>query len=135
MTIEERPDQRPATTDTWAAPLEGEDGEAALLRPLLRQTMLERLPLALAYDASVHGWSAEAFHACLDGQGAALLVAESEAGAQSLLEWHLLPSEAFFLQVPSLEGIIRKAGSATAIGETPSAPSFSLEIRLVGQSS
>jgi hypothetical protein len=42
---------------------------------------LERQPLALAYDASVHGWSSSAFHTQMDGLGAAVLVIETEGGA------------------------------------------------------
>lgn len=81
MTIEEWPDQWPATTDEWAEPVEGDDEEMAIIRPLLKQTMLERVPLGLVYDAETHGWNNAAFHAQLDGMGAALLVAETSGGA------------------------------------------------------
>lgn len=80
MTKEEWPDQWPALTDAWASPLADDEGEALRLRPLLKQTQLEFLPLALAYDADVHGWSEEAFHARMDGQGAALLVLTTRDG-------------------------------------------------------
>lgn len=66
--------------DEWAQPLPSDVGEALLLRPLLKQTQLEFLPLALAFDAAAHGWSAAAFHSRLDGLGAAILVAETAFG-------------------------------------------------------
>ena len=80
MTKEEWPDQWPAVTDEFASPLAADEGEVLRLRPLLKQTQLEFLPLALAYDADVHGWSEDAFHARMDGQGAALLVLETRDG-------------------------------------------------------
>ena len=79
MTREDWPDQWPPTTEL-ADPLEGDEGEVVRLRPLLKQTCLEKQPLALVYDAQVDGWSAEAFHARLDGMGAAVLVCETAAG-------------------------------------------------------
>ena len=82
MTKEEWPDQWPAVTDQWADPLPCDEGNDELekIRPLLKQTQMEKLELGLAYDASVHGWSARAFHERLDGQGAGLLVATSTDG-------------------------------------------------------
>jgi hypothetical protein len=44
------------------------------------RAQLEKVPLGLVYDASVHGWSPAAFHQQLDGMGAALLVAQTESG-------------------------------------------------------
>lgn len=81
MTIEEWPDQWPAITDEWAEPVEGDTAEMQILRPLLKQTMLETVPLGLVYDANVHGWSTSAFHQQLDGMGAALLVGQTAGGA------------------------------------------------------
>ena len=75
------PDQYPAVVGEVAAPVEGDAPEAALLRPLLRQTQLEFQPLALAYDAEQHGWSEEAFHQRLDGMGAAVLVMQTAGGS------------------------------------------------------
>jgi hypothetical protein len=37
------PDQWPATTDEWAEPVEGDDEEMAIIRPLLKQTMVRSL--------------------------------------------------------------------------------------------
>lgn len=71
----------PAPTDEWAEPLAGDAPEVALLRPLLARTQLEAAHLRLAYDAGAHGWSAAAFHARVDGFGAALVVAETAGGA------------------------------------------------------
>jgi len=80
MTLEEWPDQWPPSMEL-AAPLEGDEGEVRLLRPLLKQTGLERLPLAVAFDTEVDGWSNDVFHSKLDGQGAAVLIAKTAAGA------------------------------------------------------
>ena len=80
-TKEDWPDQWPAVVDEFAAPVAGDEGDAALLRPLLRQTQLEFSPLGLAFDADVHGWSTERFHKQLDGMGAALVIARTEDGA------------------------------------------------------
>jgi hypothetical protein len=44
-------------------------------------TQLEYQPLALAFDASVHGWNNAAFHTQLDGQGATVLIMRTEGGA------------------------------------------------------
>lgn len=57
----------------------GDGDDVAVLRPLLAQTQLESAPLRLAYDASVDGWTPDAFHSCVDGFGAALVVAETGA--------------------------------------------------------
>ena len=73
--------QYPAVVGENAAPVEGDSPEAALLRPLLRQTQLEFQPLALAYDAAQHGWSEAAFHERLDGMGAAVLVVQTKGGS------------------------------------------------------
>ncbi len=91
MTREEWPDQWPPVTDEYAAPVDGDAGEVARLRPLLRQTQLEFQPLALAYDADVHGWSAAAFHTQMDGLGAAVLVCETRGGALCACRVRVLP--------------------------------------------
>jgi len=81
MTVEEWPDQWPAVVDEWAESFDGDDEAMAAIRPVLKQTMLESVPLGLAYDANVHGWSTSAFHTQLDGMGAAVLVGETTGGA------------------------------------------------------
>ncbi len=52
-----------------------EQGEQALLQGVIEGTELAGATLALAYDAQRDGWSADAFHAKVDGQGPALVVA------------------------------------------------------------
>ena len=79
MSREDWPDQWPPTTEL-AEPLEGDEGEIVRLRPLLRQTQLEKQPLALVYDAQADGWSAATFHERVDGMGAAVLVCETVSG-------------------------------------------------------
>ncbi|KAI8471661.1 MAG: hypothetical protein J3K34DRAFT_416367 [Monoraphidium minutum] len=69
------------TTDRWAAPVETDDPLMARVRPLLAGTSLEEEPLRLAYSATEDGWSGPAFHAKVDGYGAALIVARSAGGA------------------------------------------------------
>eukprot|EP00892_Ulva_mutabilis_P006174 jgi/Ulvmu1/3929/UM018_0152.1 len=71
----------PATTDEWAQPVEGDDDEGALLRPMLAQTSIEATPLRLAYDADRDGWSADAFHRAVNTFGAAVVVAGTSGGA------------------------------------------------------
>ena len=72
----EFPEQYPATYErndyqTWKDFL----NDASLVRPLLKQTQLERRPLQVAYDANRHGWNAPAFHRAVDGKGAAVVLA------------------------------------------------------------
>lgn len=75
------PDTYPATKTEFAAPVTGDTGEVALLRPLLRNTNLEYLKLRLAYDASRDGWSAEAFHRGVDQLGPCIVVCVTQGGA------------------------------------------------------
>jgi hypothetical protein len=58
-----------------------EQGEQALLQGVIDGTELAGAALALAYDAQRDGWSADAFHAKVDGRGPALLVALTAGGA------------------------------------------------------
>ena len=81
MTVDEWPDQWPPVLTEFADPVEGDAGYVASVRPLLKQTMLEKVPLALVYDAEVDGWSDEAFHRKVDGQGAAVVVCKASTGA------------------------------------------------------
>ena len=82
MSKEEWPDQWPALCDgSAAAALPSDDTEELrLVRAVLKQTQLEYMPLGIAYDAETHGWRASSFHTQCDGQGAAVLVAESTSG-------------------------------------------------------
>lgn len=70
MTADEFPEMYPATTDEWAAPVEGDSPEIAAIRPLLAKTQLERVPLRVAYDAQQHAWTADAFHERVNTFGA-----------------------------------------------------------------
>uniref|UniRef100_A0A7S1J6J5 TLDc domain-containing protein n=1 Tax=Eutreptiella gymnastica TaxID=73025 RepID=A0A7S1J6J5_9EUGL len=81
MNVEEWPDSYPPTTTEFAELLDTDEGELTAIRPLLKQTMIERIPLACIYDAEVDGWSASAFHSKVDGQGASVLVCKSAFGA------------------------------------------------------
>ena len=81
MASEDRKEWYPATTDTWADLLPSDDGEMAVIRPMLANTSLETSPLRLAYDADEHGWSAGAFHGKVNTFGAAVVIGETQGGA------------------------------------------------------
>jgi hypothetical protein len=81
LDADEAPEMFPATTDRFAEPLDGDDADAALVRPLMAGTRLERAPLRVAYSANRHGWSAEAFHSRVNTLGAGIVVATTEGGA------------------------------------------------------
>lgn len=74
------PEQYPATIDTWADPLEGDDKDVALLRPLLKNTNLERRKLKLVYDANRNGWKPTSFHNAVDKKGPSLVVLTTTSG-------------------------------------------------------
>lgn len=74
------PEQYPATYEISTIRVASDTKEAAMLRPLLKQTQLEKRDLQLAYDASKHGWSAQAFHSKVDGKGAAIVLARYKKG-------------------------------------------------------
>ncbi|KAL3923087.1 MAG: hypothetical protein SGILL_001854 [Bacillariaceae sp.] len=78
-------------------------GDAALVRPLLKQTQLEARPLQVVYDANKHGYDAKAFHQKVDGKGAAIVLCKSGGkwfGAYNPRGWASLggsrPSRAAF---------------------------------------
>ena len=75
------PEMYAAVTDIFADPLQGDSPEVAELRPLLARTQLEKAPLRLAYDASIDGWSAQAFHEKVNTFGAGLIVLRTAGGA------------------------------------------------------
>jgi len=79
--LPQAPDTYPATTTEFASPLPGDSAEAQLLRPMLKNTNLEFLPLRLAYDSGQHGWSAAAWHGQVDKTGPCLVIAQTEGGA------------------------------------------------------
>jgi hypothetical protein len=76
------PEQYPATYELNPVILDEDDGlaEAKLVRPLLKNTQLEARALQLVYDASVNGWNSRAFHAAVDGKGAAVVLAKTKRG-------------------------------------------------------
>jgi len=76
------PEQYPATLDEWADPVEGDDKEMALLRPLLKNTNMEYRNLRLTYDANRDGWDPEIFHSKVDKQGGAIVFCTTRAGIQ-----------------------------------------------------
>jgi len=75
------PDTYPATKTEFADPVDGDSAEVQLLRPMLKNTNLEFLPLRLAYDSSKHGWGASKWHDKVDRTGPCLVVAKTEGGA------------------------------------------------------
>jgi len=75
------PDTYPATKTEFAEPVAGDSAEAALLRPMLKNTNLEFLPLRLAYDSGKHGWSAQDWHSKVDKTGPCIIISQTEGGA------------------------------------------------------
>ena len=60
----------------------GDCADAAAVRPVLSGTVLESAQLRLAYDAQQDGWSAAVFHARVDEQGPAVVLATTEGGTR-----------------------------------------------------
>mmetsp|Transcript_16447 Transcript_16447/g.41743 ORF Transcript_16447/g.41743 Transcript_16447/m.41743 type:complete len:308 (-) Transcript_16447:34-957(-) len=81
MGYEEFPEVYPATTTEFAAPVEGDDAEVALFRPLLARTQLEEKELMLCYSAEECGWDPDAFHRSVDSMGAAVVMGRTAGGA------------------------------------------------------
>ncbi|KAG5177031.1 hypothetical protein JKP88DRAFT_88709 [Tribonema minus] len=81
MTIENFPDQYPATKDRWADPVAGDTKDMALFRPALAQTMLEKRKLKCVYDAARDGWRPAAFHRGVDKKGPGVVLARTAGGA------------------------------------------------------
>jgi len=74
------PEQYPATKTEFADPLVGDSKDAALLRPFLKNTNLEKRALRLAYDANRDGWSATAFHRAVDKKGPSIVLCTTDSG-------------------------------------------------------
>ena len=109
------PEQYPATYEMSSVQVPTDSKEAALLRPLLKQTQLQERPLVLAYDASKHGWSAQSFHNHVDGKGAAIVLATTgklTLGGYNPKGWASMggarPSVAAFLFYSSHNGSFQK---------------------------
>ena len=78
----EYPEQYPATYEINGVklPEDASFAEAALVRPLLKNTQLSERPLQLVYDANRDGWDANSFHRAVDGKGAAVILATDRNG-------------------------------------------------------
>jgi len=75
------PEQYPATTtDFDVEPVAGDSAEVASLRPLLKNTNLEKRGLTLTYDANRDGWDPVSFHRAVDKLGPALAVCQTRLG-------------------------------------------------------
>jgi len=74
-------DMEKATKTEFADPVEGDEGEVKLIRPLLKMTILEKMQLKCVYDANKDGWSAEDFHRCVDKTGPCVVIGKTQAGA------------------------------------------------------
>jgi hypothetical protein len=72
------PEQYSATYDLSSVVVPSDGPDAKLVRPLLKQTLLEQRPLQLAYDANRQGWNPRAFHQCVDGKGGAFVLATGQ---------------------------------------------------------
>lgn len=59
-----------ATLDEFADPVESDDAEMAMLRPMLARTQLQERELQLVFDAEEDGWDADAFHRAVNRRGA-----------------------------------------------------------------
>lgn len=80
MTSEKFPEQYPAVKDQWAEPVDSDNKEMAIVRPLLKNTNLEKRALKLSYSANRNGWNAAAFHKNVDRKGGALVVCTTQDG-------------------------------------------------------
>ena len=76
------PEQYPAVLDEWADPVEGDNKEMSMLRPLLKNTNLETRGLRLTYDANRDGWNPVTFHSKVDKQGGAIVFCTTRSGIQ-----------------------------------------------------
>jgi len=74
------PEQYPAVLDEWAEPVDSDDKEMAIVRPMLKNTNLETRGLKLTYSANKDGWNAAAFHKKVDKLGGGLVVCTTTDG-------------------------------------------------------
>lgn len=75
---QEFPEQYPATYELSTAVIVGDNGDAKIVRPLLKNTQLENRPLRVVYNAASQGWNAKAFHKAVDGKGASIVLAKAK---------------------------------------------------------
>lgn len=73
-------DKVAAVKDRLASSVQGDNADAALVRPLLAGTQLEFRSIQLSYKASKNGWNPAAFHKCVDNRGPAIVLATSSDG-------------------------------------------------------
>lgn len=78
----EYPEQYPATYELNQVEVDADQtcAEARLVRKLLKNTQLECRPLQVVYDANRVGWNPSSFHSCVDGRGAAVVLAKTRDG-------------------------------------------------------
>ena len=81
------PEQYPATYElldniTSNNDMPGDDIQngSKIIRPLLKQTQLEKRSIRMVYDATRDGWDAQSFHRAVDGLGAAIAFATTKEG-------------------------------------------------------
>jgi len=83
----EFPEQYPATYEMNDVAISSDKSkEAKLIRPLLKQTMLEERPMKIVFDAALHGWNARAFHQRVDGKGAAVVISTYKEGSNGKIK-------------------------------------------------
>lgn len=81
VTRDSAPETWKATKTEFAEPLSSDRGEAALIRPLLARTNIEKRALKVTYDARKDGWTPRAFHRGVDFKGPSVVVAKTKGGA------------------------------------------------------
>jgi hypothetical protein len=69
------PEQYAATYEPLTVSVSSDGRDAKTVRPLLKQTQLERRKLQVVYSAQQHGWDAKTFHRRVDGRGASIVLA------------------------------------------------------------
>lgn len=114
--IQRYPEQYPAVYELSDVVVPSDTPEAQLVRPLLKQTLLEERGLQLVYDARRHGWTPEAFHGKVDGLGGAVVVAQTQdnqiVGGYNPKGWASMggarPSVAAFLFCQRKDGSFQK---------------------------
>lgn len=77
------PEQYPATYEMNTNKVDDDDDIIeALVRPLLKNTQLEKRSLQLVYNANNNGWNTKAFHNAVDYKGAAIVLAKVQTKQQ-----------------------------------------------------
>lgn len=71
------PELYPATLDEFADPVDSDNEDAKLFRPLMARTQLQTRAVQLLYDAERDGWTSKAFHEGVDRKGACVVLART----------------------------------------------------------